>query len=796
MNRLAALAAVLTAGFALFYATAKTPDPLPANAPAGVFSAGRAMTDIAAMAPVPHPIGSAANARVRDDLVQRMTELGLSPQIQRDLSRRLETYQGQVYVGGAHVENVIGVLPGRDRALPALALMAHYDSVPGSPGAADDVTGVAAVLETLRAIKARGTPARDVMAVITDGEEAGLLGANAFFEDSPLARRVGFVLNLESRGGGGLPTMFETGSANGGAIETYRKAVARPNANSLTVFIYKRLPNDTDYTIAKARGAPGLNYAFIGRQFDYHSPSSTVAALDQGSVQNLGDQALDTATAIAFARDLPAQGPDAVYSSLFGRWLIAYPAELGWVLLAVIAVLLAIAAWRARRLQRLSWMDAAQGAGVTLLLLVVAAVVLHLTRHATGMGFGWIEGRALLARFAPFEVAMALAGLGGLMLVTTGLSLGRMRVFAAVLAIAAGLASSIFAGIDVVALGEGLAAAVLALVLLGRPAAEAGSWLGLMLLALLVAVALQIFAPTIAFVVAWPLAAAAACAVLVAGGAGGGRIARRVALALSVLALAWIGGLFHMLLQALDVPELPILPLWLAALVLWPLMGPSARSRRLSLAPAAGLVALGVGLALWLHFTDPWSPRHPRAAEPGYLVDHDSGQAYRISPFKPDPWTRAVLTADGGVIGQRAFPGFQHDAWAAPAQAVRVQSPQISLDRAADGTVTLHAGLAGASQMAVDLRVDTLVRDARLNGRPMAILAKPGQWVHLRWQAAPEGFVVSFKPVSHGVAEVRYAAYTPGWPAGAKPLPAMPSGLMAWDQAGSTIVVGTLRSSW
>nr|QQZ51290.1 hypothetical protein JKL49_09545 [Phenylobacterium glaciei] len=35
-------------------------------------------------------------------------------------------------IGGV-VENLIGVLPGKDRKAPALALMAHYDSVPGSP---------------------------------------------------------------------------------------------------------------------------------------------------------------------------------------------------------------------------------------------------------------------------------------------------------------------------------------------------------------------------------------------------------------------------------------------------------------------------------------------------------------------------------------------------------------------------------------------------------------------------------------------------------------------------------------
>src|SRR5450755_4022283 len=174
MARLTALIACLAAAFGLFYFAARTPTPLPANAPPTVFSAGRAMIDDAAMAAVPHPIGSPANAKVRDYLIARMTALGLSPFIQRAESHRAKVYGGETYVSGADVENIVGVLPGRDRSLPALTLMAPYDSVPGSPGAADDVASVATILEIVRAVEVASLPARDVMVVITDGEEPGL----------------------------------------------------------------------------------------------------------------------------------------------------------------------------------------------------------------------------------------------------------------------------------------------------------------------------------------------------------------------------------------------------------------------------------------------------------------------------------------------------------------------------------------------------------------------------------------------------------------------------------------------
>ena len=243
MGRFLGFTACALAAFILFYASARTPGPLPVSAPATAFSGDRAMADVAIMAPVPHPVGSAAHAQVRDYLVGRMTALGLSPQIQRAHSQRMPGKAAGLVLGG-DVENVIGILPGRSSTAPALVLMAHYDSVQGSPGAADDVAGVATVLEIVRAIKADGIPARDVMVVMTDGEEAGLLGANAFFGQSPLAAHAGFVMNLESRGGGGKAIMFQTGPQNGAVIDLYRRTATTPESNSLSVFIYKLLPNE------------------------------------------------------------------------------------------------------------------------------------------------------------------------------------------------------------------------------------------------------------------------------------------------------------------------------------------------------------------------------------------------------------------------------------------------------------------------------------------------------------------------------------------------------------------------
>src|SRR5258708_27741792 len=59
----------------------KPPDPAPATAPPTEFSAERALVHLRAISRAPHPIGSAANAAVREYLVAQLAGLGLNPQV-------------------------------------------------------------------------------------------------------------------------------------------------------------------------------------------------------------------------------------------------------------------------------------------------------------------------------------------------------------------------------------------------------------------------------------------------------------------------------------------------------------------------------------------------------------------------------------------------------------------------------------------------------------------------------------------------------------------------------------------
>ena len=297
------------------------------------------MNDIRIISATPHPTGSPENEQVRAYLSDRLTTLGMDVQIsESQLPDRalalLNRWTGNDKKSQT-IYNVIGILPGKDQSKKAVLLMAHHDTVVGSPGAADDTIGIACILEIIRALNEIGPQQRDIIVLFTDGEEVGLSGATHFFETHPWRDRVGAVVNFEARGGGGIASLFQTSAQNGAAARLFADAVKQPSASSLSTFVYTMLPNDTDLTPALKKEYVAYNFANIGRAQYYHSPKITADALDRGTVQHLGSQGLDLVRALATAGDLPAPQPDATFFDLYGFFTLIYAPVWGWVFLLI-----------------------------------------------------------------------------------------------------------------------------------------------------------------------------------------------------------------------------------------------------------------------------------------------------------------------------------------------------------------------------------------------------------------------------------------------------------------------------
>lgn len=349
----------------------RVPAPVPASASATRFSAERALRHVRVIAQRPHPTGSEDNARVRAYLVTELTSLGLAPQVQE------ATGVGTRHRVAGRAGNVLARMPGVRPNGQAVLFMAHYDGVGGSPAAGDDASGSAVLLETLRTLRA-GTPlAHDVIALFTDGEEPGMIGAAAFVREHPWANDVGVILNFEARGTRGRSLMFETGP---GSLEVVRvlRTVPDVSATSLLTAGASQLPNDTDLSELAVLERPALNFAFVAGADRYHTAEDDVAHLSPGSVQHHGNLAVALARAFGNGPLPRPRTSDAVFFDVPLLGIIAYPESWALPLGLVTGLLVLVALVRLRGSER-RWL-------VGLILGAVGCAVATVAAAAAGFG--------------------------------------------------------------------------------------------------------------------------------------------------------------------------------------------------------------------------------------------------------------------------------------------------------------------------------------------------------------------------------------------------------------------------
>jgi hypothetical protein len=335
----ATLVLIVVAAIALATAWSQIPpEPKDSSVGSGVFSAERALADMEAIASWgPHPTGSQAQQQVREYLVDRLESLGYTPEVRNEFIQSPE--RGEVVL----VKNIVARLEGA-RSGPALMITAHYDSVWSGPGAMDDASGVAIVLQIAEALRNRSVR-NPIVFLLSDGEEMRMLGAKAFVAYNPLAEDVEVVLNLESRGSSGLGIMFETGDGNRELIDLWARAVERPVGSSAYYTFYKQMPNDTDFSIYKDVGMTGLNIANIGTPTNYHTANDSVENANPGTLQHLGDSAMSLALRLADAdlESLKGEG-DSIFFDVFTRFVVRYPEWLA-LPLAILALVISLLAW-------------------------------------------------------------------------------------------------------------------------------------------------------------------------------------------------------------------------------------------------------------------------------------------------------------------------------------------------------------------------------------------------------------------------------------------------------------------
>jgi hypothetical protein len=407
VGRMLLCSALLMAIFLFAVAGLTPPSPKPADVPPDQFSASRALTVLKILMPgdLPHPVGSAANAAVRERILAEFRRIGYQIEVQtafecnpdgtcatvNNILARLDAAGGAP--GEFRRSSTNSQSTSANQGAGAVLLAAHYDSVPAGPGISDDGVGAAAVLEIARAWKSRPSPSHSIIFLVDDGEEVGLLGARAFVNRHPWAKEIRAAVNLDARGTSGPSLMFETGRANDWAVRLFARSVAHPVTSSIFYTAYQQLPNDTDFTVFKDAGFEGFNFAFIGDVVHYHTQLDNLANVNPASLQHQGDNALDSLGALANAdfSDLPPG--EAVYFDVFQQSTVHFAAKWAPVLAILnLGLLIFIIArlFRERRLNRqeffwglLAFATIAAATGL------LALVLLRLMRLAGALSVNW-----------------------------------------------------------------------------------------------------------------------------------------------------------------------------------------------------------------------------------------------------------------------------------------------------------------------------------------------------------------------------------------------------------------------
>ena len=321
------------------------------------------------------PTGSEANGRARDYLVAELRQAGFEVRLQEALAT---TGSGL----STPVVNIIAIRPGRQAE--SVALVSHYDSPPESRGAADAGLGVAVCVEAGRVLAARSDPRYTLLVALTDGEELGLMGARALRE-APEFARVRAFLNFEAVGTNGPPRLFQAGPGNAWLTAAWAASAPRPSGSSLFTEIYRRLPNDTDFSVLAPSGPPGLNFAPTGNTFAYHTSLDTPARLESDTLQRMGDTAISVVRKLDGVDISQRSTGDGTYFDVAGSAALAYSSGTTRAIAAVVFVLGLLAAFK-------SFLAARAEVGTVRLLVTVAWAL-----FGTGVLFGSLyAGCALL----------------------------------------------------------------------------------------------------------------------------------------------------------------------------------------------------------------------------------------------------------------------------------------------------------------------------------------------------------------------------------------------------------------
>ena len=201
----------------------------------------------------------------------RILERGLPVRVQIDIRTRFHPEDERL-----NGFNLIGEIPGTDLRDEVVMLGAHFDSTHAATGATDNASGVAAMMEALRILRAVGAaPRRTIRIALWGAEEQGLLGSREyvrrhFADRRTLERRPGYdrlaaYYNLDNGAGRIRGVWLQNNPGVGAIFEPWLAPLADLGVTALG----PRATRGTDHVAFDEVGLPG--FQFMQDRLEYNS---------------------------------------------------------------------------------------------------------------------------------------------------------------------------------------------------------------------------------------------------------------------------------------------------------------------------------------------------------------------------------------------------------------------------------------------------------------------------------------------------------------------------------------------
>ncbi|XP_033149124.1 endoplasmic reticulum metallopeptidase 1-like [Drosophila busckii] len=261
----------------------------------------------------------------------------------------LNMYQG--------VQNIVVKFSTKNSTSETYLLVnSHFDSGPGSPGAADAGCMVVTMLEVLRVMSTtRQRFDHPIIFLLNGGEELGLHGGHAFMTTHRYAKYCKAVINLEAAGSGGKEVLFQSGPRHAWLMKYYKKFAKHPLATAMAEEIYQSgiIPSNTDFTTF-SKYMPGFDFAQFINGYVYHTKYDALDRIPRESLQNTGDNILSIVRGMANATELydtaAYKSGTTVFFDFLGLTLVQYPLatakNLNFGVAAAAVLLVFISMWR------------------------------------------------------------------------------------------------------------------------------------------------------------------------------------------------------------------------------------------------------------------------------------------------------------------------------------------------------------------------------------------------------------------------------------------------------------------